>query len=148
MKANLKRMASPSLFKAHIEELSLHAEMQSNNRLRFKVQLTQNPPLSFSVSVKHLSLLAHKFTLRCTLTHLDCDKGRINSPLKLIFKSSFIKACLTQQFYRTKEDKNSDLQQHKVQTSLGDMRPHTQTLFPLLRSLMPTSRGLRSPMSM
>ncbi|XP_053176409.1 sucrase-isomaltase, intestinal isoform X1 [Scomber japonicus] len=37
MKANLKRMASPSLFKAHIEELSLHAEMQSNNRLRFKI---------------------------------------------------------------------------------------------------------------
>lgn len=38
MKARLKRMASPSLFGADIIELSFHAEMQTNNRLRFKVQ--------------------------------------------------------------------------------------------------------------
>uniref|UniRef100_A0A665W316 alpha-glucosidase n=1 Tax=Echeneis naucrates TaxID=173247 RepID=A0A665W316_ECHNA len=36
-RTQLKRMASPSLFGADIQELSLHAEMQSNNRLRFKV---------------------------------------------------------------------------------------------------------------
>ncbi|XP_051252783.1 sucrase-isomaltase, intestinal [Dicentrarchus labrax] len=37
MKAQLKRMPSPSLFGADIQELSFHAEMQSNNRLRFKI---------------------------------------------------------------------------------------------------------------
>nr|XP_033486358.1 maltase-glucoamylase, intestinal [Epinephelus lanceolatus] len=36
-KAQLKRMASPSLFGADIQELSFHAEMQSNNRLHFKI---------------------------------------------------------------------------------------------------------------
>lgn len=35
--AHLKRMASPSLFGADTERLSFHAEMQTNNRLRFKV---------------------------------------------------------------------------------------------------------------
>ncbi|AWO99215.1 putative maltase-glucoamylase intestinal-like [Scophthalmus maximus] len=37
MKAQLKRMASPSLFGDDIQELAFHAEMQSNNRLRFKI---------------------------------------------------------------------------------------------------------------
>nr|XP_019950458.1 PREDICTED: maltase-glucoamylase, intestinal-like [Paralichthys olivaceus] len=37
MKAQLKRMASPSLFGNDIQELSFHAEMQSDNRLRFKI---------------------------------------------------------------------------------------------------------------
>ncbi|XP_068602006.1 sucrase-isomaltase, intestinal [Brachionichthys hirsutus] len=37
MKARLKRMSSPSLFGADIEELEFHAEMQSSNRLRFKI---------------------------------------------------------------------------------------------------------------
>ncbi|CAL8350989.1 unnamed protein product [Lota lota] len=37
MKAHLRRMESPSLFGADIKELSLHAEMQTANRLRFKI---------------------------------------------------------------------------------------------------------------
>lgn len=37
MKASLKRMASPSLFGADIEQLSFHAEMQTPNRLHFKI---------------------------------------------------------------------------------------------------------------
>ncbi|XP_056138983.1 LOW QUALITY PROTEIN: sucrase-isomaltase, intestinal [Lampris incognitus] len=37
MNARLKRMAAPSLFGADIVELSFHAEMQSHNRLRFKI---------------------------------------------------------------------------------------------------------------
>ncbi|KAK2899547.1 sucrase-isomaltase, intestinal-like [Channa argus] len=37
MKARLKRMPSPSVFGADIQELSFHAEMQTNNRLRFKI---------------------------------------------------------------------------------------------------------------
>ncbi|XP_059187897.1 sucrase-isomaltase, intestinal isoform X2 [Centropristis striata] len=37
MNARLKRMASPSLFGADIQELAFHAEMQSSNRLRFKI---------------------------------------------------------------------------------------------------------------
>ncbi|KAM6932993.1 sucrase-isomaltase, intestinal [Xenentodon cancila] len=37
MTAQLNRMASPSLFGADIEKLSFHAEMQTNNRLRFKI---------------------------------------------------------------------------------------------------------------
>ncbi|XP_044210999.1 maltase-glucoamylase, intestinal [Thunnus albacares] len=37
IKAHLKRMASPSLFGSDVQELSFHAEMQSNNRLRFKI---------------------------------------------------------------------------------------------------------------
>ncbi|XP_017279452.1 maltase-glucoamylase, intestinal [Kryptolebias marmoratus] len=35
--AQLKRMPSPSLFGADIEQLSFHAEMQTNNRLHFKM---------------------------------------------------------------------------------------------------------------
>uniref|UniRef100_A0A671YCP6 alpha-glucosidase n=1 Tax=Sparus aurata TaxID=8175 RepID=A0A671YCP6_SPAAU len=37
MTATLKRMAAPSLFGADVTELSLHAEMQTNKRLRFKI---------------------------------------------------------------------------------------------------------------
>ncbi|CAG6005384.1 unnamed protein product, partial [Menidia menidia] len=37
MTARLKRMAAPSLYGADIQELSFHAEMQTNNRLRFKI---------------------------------------------------------------------------------------------------------------
>uniref|UniRef100_A0A671Y7K2 alpha-glucosidase n=1 Tax=Sparus aurata TaxID=8175 RepID=A0A671Y7K2_SPAAU len=40
MTATLKRMAAPSLFGADVTELSLHAEMQTNKRLRFKPVLT------------------------------------------------------------------------------------------------------------
>ncbi|XP_056297994.1 sucrase-isomaltase, intestinal [Pseudoliparis swirei] len=71
MKAQLKRMTSPSLFGADIEELSFHAEMQSNNRLRFKISdahrqrfevphehigsLTSDPssPISNTLEMKH-----------------------------------------------------------------------------------------------
>ncbi|KAK5608749.1 hypothetical protein CRENBAI_020963 [Crenichthys baileyi] len=35
--AEMKRMASPSLFGADIQELTLHAEMQTSNRLHFKI---------------------------------------------------------------------------------------------------------------
>lgn len=42
LNARLKRMASPSLFGADIQELSLHAVMQSNNRLRFKVHIDRH----------------------------------------------------------------------------------------------------------
>ncbi|KAM8769539.1 sucrase-isomaltase, intestinal isoform 2-T2 [Acanthopagrus schlegelii] len=37
MTATLKRMDAPSLFGADVKELSLHAEMQTNKRLRFKI---------------------------------------------------------------------------------------------------------------
>uniref|UniRef100_A0A3Q2Y893 P-type domain-containing protein n=1 Tax=Hippocampus comes TaxID=109280 RepID=A0A3Q2Y893_HIPCM len=37
IQAHLKRMPSPSLFGADIQELSFHAEMQTSNRLRFKI---------------------------------------------------------------------------------------------------------------
>lgn len=37
LKANLLRMDSPSLFGGEIKQLALEAEMQTNNRLRFKV---------------------------------------------------------------------------------------------------------------
>lgn len=37
LKANLIRMDSPSLFGGEIKQLALEAEMQTNNRLRFKV---------------------------------------------------------------------------------------------------------------
>ncbi|XP_022623710.1 maltase-glucoamylase, intestinal-like [Seriola dumerili] len=55
MKAQLKRMASPSLFGADIQELSLHAEMQSNNRLRFKIYDAHRQ--RFEVPHEHVSSL-------------------------------------------------------------------------------------------
>uniref|UniRef100_A0A665W335 P-type domain-containing protein n=1 Tax=Echeneis naucrates TaxID=173247 RepID=A0A665W335_ECHNA len=55
MKAQLKRMASPSLFGADIQELSLHAEMQSNNRLRFKIYDAHRQ--RFEVPHEHISTL-------------------------------------------------------------------------------------------
>ncbi|KAM7399513.1 hypothetical protein PAMP_018780 [Pampus punctatissimus] len=55
MKAHLKRMASPSLFGADIQELSFHAEMQSNNRLRFKISDANRQ--RFEVPHEHVSSL-------------------------------------------------------------------------------------------
>ncbi|KAM6931697.1 sucrase-isomaltase, intestinal isoform 1-T2 [Lycodopsis pacificus] len=55
MKAQLKRMASPSLFGADIQELSFHAEMQSNNRLRFKIYDAHRQ--RFEVPHEHISSL-------------------------------------------------------------------------------------------
>nr|XP_046244835.1 maltase-glucoamylase, intestinal [Scatophagus argus] len=53
IKAQLNRMASPSLFGADIQELSFHAEMQSNNRLRFKIYDAHNK--RFEVPHEHIS---------------------------------------------------------------------------------------------
>uniref|UniRef100_A0A667ZB98 P-type domain-containing protein n=1 Tax=Myripristis murdjan TaxID=586833 RepID=A0A667ZB98_9TELE len=53
MNARLKRMPSPSLFGADIEELSFHAEMQSQNRLRFKI--TDAHKQRFEVPHEHVS---------------------------------------------------------------------------------------------
>ncbi|XP_068440776.1 sucrase-isomaltase, intestinal isoform X2 [Clinocottus analis] len=53
MNARLKRMASPSLFGADIQELSFHAEMQSNNRLRFKIYDAHRQ--RFEVPHEHIS---------------------------------------------------------------------------------------------
>ncbi|TMS07815.1 Maltase-glucoamylase, intestinal [Larimichthys crocea] len=51
MTAKLKRMDSPSLFGADIKELSFHAEMQTNNRLRFKIFDAHKP--RFEVPHEH-----------------------------------------------------------------------------------------------
>uniref|UniRef100_A0A4W6E6Q7 alpha-glucosidase n=1 Tax=Lates calcarifer TaxID=8187 RepID=A0A4W6E6Q7_LATCA len=55
MKAQLKRMASPSLFGADIQDLSFHAEMQTNNRLRFKIYDAHRQ--RFEVPHEHISSL-------------------------------------------------------------------------------------------
>ncbi|KAM9853733.1 sucrase-isomaltase, intestinal [Aulostomus maculatus] len=55
LKAHLKRMASPSLFGADLQELSLHAEMQSNRRLRFKIYDAHRQ--RFEVPHEHVSSL-------------------------------------------------------------------------------------------
>uniref|UniRef100_A0A3Q3QGR5 P-type domain-containing protein n=1 Tax=Monopterus albus TaxID=43700 RepID=A0A3Q3QGR5_MONAL len=54
--AQLKRMASPSLFGADIQELSFHAEMQSNNRLHFKIYDAQRQ--RFEVPHEHIKNLS------------------------------------------------------------------------------------------
>nr|XP_020456095.1 sucrase-isomaltase, intestinal [Monopterus albus] len=56
IKAQLKRMASPSLFGADIQELSFHAEMQSNNRLHFKIYDAQRQ--RFEVPHEHIKNLS------------------------------------------------------------------------------------------
>uniref|UniRef100_A0A667ZXX8 P-type domain-containing protein n=1 Tax=Myripristis murdjan TaxID=586833 RepID=A0A667ZXX8_9TELE len=53
MNTRLKRMSSPSLFGADIEKLSFHAEMQSQNRLRFKI--TDAHKQRFEVPHEHVS---------------------------------------------------------------------------------------------
>ncbi|XP_062242243.1 sucrase-isomaltase, intestinal [Platichthys flesus] len=55
MNAQLKRMASPSLFGDDIPELSFHAEMQTNNRLRFKIYDAHKQ--RFEVPHEHVSSL-------------------------------------------------------------------------------------------
>ncbi|XP_040902104.1 maltase-glucoamylase, intestinal isoform X2 [Toxotes jaculatrix] len=55
MKAQLKRMASPSLFGADIQDLAFHAEMQTNNRLRFKISDAHSQ--RFEVPHEHISSL-------------------------------------------------------------------------------------------
>ncbi|XP_061924131.1 sucrase-isomaltase, intestinal [Entelurus aequoreus] len=60
MKANLKRMASPSLFGEDIQELSFHAEMQTSNRLRFKISDTHKQ--RFEVPHEHVNSLSNNPT--------------------------------------------------------------------------------------
>ncbi|XP_077579158.1 sucrase-isomaltase, intestinal [Stigmatopora nigra] len=60
IKANLKRMASPSLFGADIEELSFHAEMQSSNRLHFKIFDANKQ--RFEVPHEHVSTISNNPT--------------------------------------------------------------------------------------
>ncbi|XP_069543659.1 sucrase-isomaltase, intestinal [Brachyistius frenatus] len=55
MQAKLKRNPSPSLFGADVQELSFHAEMQSNNRLRFKIYDAQRK--RFEVPHEHVGSL-------------------------------------------------------------------------------------------
>ncbi|XP_028274772.1 maltase-glucoamylase, intestinal [Parambassis ranga] len=55
MKANLKRMSSPSLFGADIQELAFQAEMQTDNRLHFKIYDAQRQ--RFEVPQEHISSL-------------------------------------------------------------------------------------------
>ncbi|XP_037531236.1 maltase-glucoamylase, intestinal [Nematolebias whitei] len=52
MNAHLKRMAAPSLFGADLEQLTFHAEMQTNNRLRFKIFDSQRQ--RFEVPHEHI----------------------------------------------------------------------------------------------
>ncbi|KAM9318648.1 LOW QUALITY PROTEIN: sucrase-isomaltase, intestinal [Pholidichthys leucotaenia] len=51
--AHLKRMPMPSLFGGDVEEVRLHAEMQTNNRLRFKIYDPNNQ--RFEVPHEHVS---------------------------------------------------------------------------------------------
>ncbi|XP_054598752.1 sucrase-isomaltase, intestinal isoform X2 [Nothobranchius furzeri] len=50
--AQLRRLFSPSLFGGDIQQLSFHAEMQTNNRLRFKISDALNK--RFEVPHKHI----------------------------------------------------------------------------------------------
>lgn len=61
MEARLKRMASPSLFGADVQELAFHAEMQSNNCLHFKVHTDMN---HLSLSHTHTFLTAAEELVR------------------------------------------------------------------------------------
>lgn len=54
LNARLTRNSAPSLFGSDIEELSLHAEMQSNRRLRFKI--TDAKRERFEVPHEHISI--------------------------------------------------------------------------------------------
>uniref|UniRef100_A0A3Q2X166 P-type domain-containing protein n=1 Tax=Haplochromis burtoni TaxID=8153 RepID=A0A3Q2X166_HAPBU len=55
LKANLIRMDSPSLFGGEIKQLALEAEMQTNNRLRFKIYDPNSN--RFEVPHEHISSL-------------------------------------------------------------------------------------------
>ncbi|XP_077421965.1 sucrase-isomaltase, intestinal [Vanacampus margaritifer] len=57
IRAHLKRMTSPSLFGEDIQELSFHAEMQSSNRLRFKISDANMQ--RFEVPHEHVNSLSH-----------------------------------------------------------------------------------------
>lgn len=61
METTLKRIPSPSLFGADIEELTFFAEMQTDNRLRFKI--SDVPDKRFKVPHEHVnSLESHSHT--------------------------------------------------------------------------------------
>ena len=61
MRATLKRMAAPSLFGADVEELLFQAEMQSKNRLRFKVAHTHTAvPSSLSQKTEEYGMVMGK----------------------------------------------------------------------------------------
>lgn len=64
MQARLRKMPSPSLFGADIHELALHAEMQTNNRLRLKVDTDATAPTLLS-----LAAATPKVTVTLTQTH-------------------------------------------------------------------------------
>lgn len=85
LNARLKRMASPSLFGDDVQELSLHAVMQSNNRLRFKVHtIKQNTSTTVTSNTKcELAMRPHSCCL-CGLFPLrqiyDANSERFEVP--------------------------------------------------------------------
>ncbi|XP_041660826.1 maltase-glucoamylase, intestinal [Cheilinus undulatus] len=55
--AKMKRMASPSLYGADVQELAFHAEMQTDNRLRFKIYDANKQ--RFEVPHEHVSSITN-----------------------------------------------------------------------------------------
>uniref|UniRef100_A0A671L8G9 alpha-glucosidase n=1 Tax=Sinocyclocheilus anshuiensis TaxID=1608454 RepID=A0A671L8G9_9TELE len=93
IEAKLTRMDAPSLFGADIKELTFYAEMQTENRLRFKI--TDANQARFEVPHEHVQSLSDtpngplKYRLELIQKPFGLKVWRTTSPEKLLFDTTF-----------------------------------------------------------
>uniref|UniRef100_A0A8C1VGS7 alpha-glucosidase n=1 Tax=Cyprinus carpio TaxID=7962 RepID=A0A8C1VGS7_CYPCA len=92
IEAKLTRMDAPSLFGADIKELTFYAEMQTENRLRFKI--TDASKARFEVPHEHVQSLSDtpngplKYRLELIQKPFGLKVWRTTSPEKLLFDTT------------------------------------------------------------
>lgn len=127
MKAILRRMDAPSLFGAEIKDLAIDAEMQTSNRLHFKVDALTDKPAKYELKQKEEIKILRSFVLFFfNQSSLNMNAGQNKREIKIAFFAA---------------------KHHRDRETCQATLPLTARLFPPLRSMTSRSLGSRSPTS-
>ncbi|XP_073706325.1 sucrase-isomaltase, intestinal-like [Garra rufa] len=136
IEAKLTRMDAPSLFGADIKELTFYAEMQTENRLRFKI--TDSKQARFEVPHEHVQSLSDtpkgplKYRLELTQKPFGLKVWR-TSPEKLLFDTTLGPLVFADQYLQLSAKLPSHniygLGEHVHQTFLHDTNWRTWPIF-------------------